>query len=1077
MHEDPEFNVTTVDLPYSQDYKEAGLWLFQFMKTPTSAEDNIALRRKQADHGQSTKTGFAFDLYAQRVEVQSMSSFTSPARPSRCCINLRKTMTHKRLVIEQTDGPRDYAYDSEILVNVMAFCVQQLEHDPIKCGYLFAGDITRSDESTGYGQNGTVIGFRTGEYMPFAISARASEVIPVPANITPVRAVNIVKEYFSCFLALQNALKSTAKSTVIVYIGSEHDHVGLAATKIALEKGATVYVYSNSEWLISEQTRFLGDKHIMQVSDDNLDVHVSNLSADVLVLSGEIPMDRRTLTTLAGKLHRFGTVIQIGGQTPIAVKMTLVPSNSYFVVCDNHFGQLNGFEDAISTLLRLFDTPESCNPHMHPTYISSPISTLSQVLASIENVTVHIDKSTIPASLEFETTTVSANPEASYLVTGASKGFGLAIVEWLARCGARHIYILSRNNPPDESSRRFKVLEDIGVQITHMAVDIGSPHDVETALLTIKNDRDHQLEGVFHSATGYSDAYLPNLTKEIWDIVMMTKGYGALLLHQLTTKLNFPLKYFVMVSSVAEMIGNRGQGNYSAANRFLSSVCTMRRNLGLPATSLLPGVISSEGFAAREGLIQEWENLGLASVAPSEIFNVLEGIISSDHTVIGVAGFFDTLRYARALHVLTSCHFSDPGGSFSIMKSLLPPEANTQHMESDSQRQIKQKNPDEAKSLIITSLAASLSNTLGYSGEISPETTLMSLGLDSHLSTDLSNYIHDQFGVTLSAITFLNETLTFKRLAEIIYARVMSDKMNGKEETTISPTSGPQDGFWLDIDENVDAPSAQLICFPSVGEGPTMFSTWRHQLADRNIQMITIQMPGWERREQEKPLQNLEEIISKLAEVILPTLIRGHFVFFGHSIGGLIAFEMAHYLRDNYNLSPAHLFVSSWYSPTLEYPRPDDLKQNGQTYRKMQRIVNSHADSSRPPTANSSHFKFSFFEPSKLSAARRKNALITSIEAAILICKKYRHAHRDKLHCSLTVLGGKDDDFISPNLDDWKKEIQQSARFQKIILAGKHMYILSAQKPVLKEIMAVMKKSENSSQSKHKRPLTRFWQQ
>ncbi|XP_071501141.1 phenolphthiocerol/phthiocerol polyketide synthase subunit C-like [Diadema antillarum] len=945
MHEDPEFNVTTVDLPPSQDNKEAALWLSQFLKMPISAENNVALRQKQ---NYSIGTEFPFDVHAQRVEVQPTSSFTTASETSRCRINLNKTMSKKRLVVEHMERLPDVAHENEILVKVSAFCVQQLEHDPIKCGYLFAGDIRRSDERCETGQNETVIGFRTGDYLPITVRARASDVIPVPANITSVRAVNIVKEYFPCFLALQNALKSTAKGTVIVCIESEHDHVALAATKMALEKGATVYVYSYSDWLP----------------------------------------------------------------------------------------------------------------------------------ASLENVTVCIDRDTIPASLNVQSTTFTAHPEASYLVTGASKGFGLALVEWLAGCGARHIYVMSRNNPPDETYRRFKVLRDTGVEITHLAVDISSPHDVETALLTIKEDRDHKLEGIFHSATGYSDAYLHNMTKEIWDVVMMSKGYGALLLHQLTMKLDFQLKYFVLISSIAELIGNRGQGNYSAANRFLSSLCTMRRNLGLPATSLLPGVINSDGFAEREGLIEKWKNMGFSSLSPSEIFDVFESILSFDCSVIGVAGYLDGVVFAKAYQVMISCHFSQPGGSFSILKSLLPPQANTQRSERDNIMQIKRANPKEAKSFIMTSLAASLSNTLGYSEEISQETTLVSLGLDSHLSSDLSNFIHDKFGVTMSAMAFLNDTLTLERLTETIYARIMSDETNGEEDITIIPTQGPRDGYWLDMDENLETPSAQLICFPSVGEGASLFAKWMPQLADRNIQMITVQMPGWERREQERPLQNLAEVVSKLAEVILPTLIRGHFVFFGHSIGGLIAFELAHYLRDNYNLSPAHIFISSWYSPTLDYPRPDDLKQNGHTYREMQRIVNNLEDSSRPPTANGSSFKFSFFEPSTLNTVRRRNALIPSIQAAILICKKYRHAHRDKLHCSLTVLGGKDDDFISPNLlDDWKKEIHQSARFQKILLPGKHMYIRFASKPVLKEIMVVMKKSENGSQNKQKRPPSHFWQQ
>ncbi|XP_071483833.1 phenolphthiocerol/phthiocerol polyketide synthase subunit C-like [Diadema antillarum] len=1076
MQEDPEFNLMTVDLPSSQDSTEAALWLSQFMKTPAIAENNVALRRK--NDRESSGTSIPFDVHGQRIEVHSMSNFTTPTKSSRCRINLSKTISKKRLVVEQTEKLPDDANDVEILVKVLAFCVQQVEHDPVKCGYLFAGEITRSNERSEYGQGEIVIGSRTDEYLPTTISARVSEVIPVPVNITPVKAVNIVKEYFPCFLALQNALKSTAKSTVIVCIESEHDHVGIAATKMALEKGTSVYVHSNSDKAILERQGFLGEKHVIQVSDGNLDIHVNNLSADVLILSGEIHLDRRSFSALACKLRPFGTIIQVRGTTSGVMKMTQVPSNVNFVACDSHFGQLSGLEDAISTLLNLFNIPNGGGVQVQPACLSSPLSKLSQLPASLENVTVFIDVDMIPASLNFETTTFKANPDASYLVTGGSKGFGLALVEWLARCGARHIYALSRNSPTDETSRRYKVLHDIGVQITHLSADIGSPHDVETALLTIKEDGDHQLEGIFHAATKYSDAYLHNLTREIWDDVMMSKGYGALLLHQLTMKLNFPLKYFVLVSSIAEMIGNRGQGNYSATNRFVSSLCMMRRNLGLPATALLPGVINSEGFAAREGLVEMWMKLGLVSLSPSEILEVLEGILSSDYTVIGIVGLFDGLQFSKAFHVMISSHFAHPDGAFSILKSLVPPEANAQQGERDLVRKIKRESPEEAKSLISTSLAAILSSTLGYREEISQEATLVSLGLDSHLSSDLSNAIYEQFGVTMSAMAFLNDTLTFRALTEATYTRIMSAEGNREENAMISPTQTLQDELWLDVDDNVDTPSSQLICFPSVGEGPTMFAAWRRQLADRNIQMITVQMPGWERREQEKPLQNLTDIVKKLADLILPTLIRGRFAFFGHSIGGLIAFELAHYLKENYNLSPAHLFVSSWFSPTLEYPRPDDLKQNGHTYRKMQRIVNNHVDSSRPPTANGNSFKFSFFEPSTFSAARRKNALIPSIQAAITMCKKYRHVHKDKLHCSLTVLGGKDDDFISPNLlDDWRKEIHPSARFQKILLPGKHMYILSASKPVLKEIMAVMKKSENGSQNKQKRPLSRFWQQ
>ncbi|XP_071491503.1 phenolphthiocerol/phthiocerol polyketide synthase subunit C-like [Diadema antillarum] len=1078
MHEDPEMRVITVDLPSIQEPGEAALWLFKYMKNEISTENHVALRHKQSfERGGST--GSTFDTYAHRVVIQPQSTFAA-AKSSEWEIDLTKTLNQKRVVAEQNEGTFVSRQENVVNVKVSAFSVQQLQGDPYNCCYLFAG-LVRNNSEQGICEVGTtVLGVRTGEKLSAIVAAEASELVPIPDNLTPATAVSIVKDYFPLFVALNGALRSNEKSKVIVCLSSEEDHAGMIATEFALEKkDATVYVHMVCESGITKASGLLGQERVVSVTTDNIDAQINNKSADVLVLVGELP-DEKRLTKLFQKVRPLGSVVQVRGKPFHEVRIKDMPPNLFSVTIDSSLGQLTGMVDSISSLLHLFDAHENYHIHMPPASSALPISECAKASASLENVTIYIDEDKIPVSLNFERSTFSANPQASYLVTGASKGFGLSVVEWLASSGARHIFIISRNVPGAETSQRLDLLRDRGINITHIAADMSSYGDVERALLAIQQDGDHALEGVFHSATLYSDTYLQSLTQEIWNMVMMPKAYGALLLHQLTTKLNFPIKHFVMVSSLAEMIGNRGQGNYCAANTFLSSLCTMRRNCGLPATSLLPGVINSQGFAAREGLVDHWKKLGLESLSPSEILGALGCILSTDYTVVGVSGILDRLEYAKGFHVMISHHFSDPSGTFSVLKSLFPPEIMSLESERDIRKQIKRAAPAEGKSLIMQSLSAFFSERLGYSGDVSQDATLMSLGLDSHLSTDLSNDIHDQFSVTLTAMSLLNDTLTLRNLTEVIHSRIVSEGLEGEEATAIVTTEGIVDALWLDVNEKLDSPSAQLICFPSVAGGPTMFLPWKKKLASQNIQMITIQLPGWERREQEKPLQSLQDIVTKIAEALMPTLIRGHFAFFGHSVGALIAFELAHHLRENYNISPAHLFLSAWYPPTMAYPRPDDLKENELLYRKMQQIINNHADSPKVPTSNGHSFQFSLFEPSTMNNVNLRTSLIPSIKAAVFICKKYRYAHKDKLLGNLTVFGGKDDSFIRPSvLDDWKKEVSPRANFVKVTFPGQHMYILSASKHVLKCVMRELtgiRLSDDNPENAMKGSGCYFWQ-
>ncbi len=61
------------------------------------------------------------------------------------------------------------------------------------------------------------------------------------------------------------------------------------------------------------------------------------------------------------------------------------------------------------------------------------------------------------------------------------------------------------------------------------------------------------------------------------------------------------LDFFVMFSSMASIVGNVGQGSYSACNSFQDSLAQYRRHvLGLPGLSINWGPISGAGVLERQ---------------------------------------------------------------------------------------------------------------------------------------------------------------------------------------------------------------------------------------------------------------------------------------------------------------------------------------------------------------------------------------------------------------------------------------------------------------------------------------------
>src|SRR5262245_9545860 len=105
----------------------------------------------------------------------------------------------------------------------------------------------------------------------------------------------------------------------------------------------------------------------------------------------------------------------------------------------------------------------------------------------------------------------------------------------------------------------------------------------------------------------------------------------------------------------------------------------------------------------------------------------------------------------------------------------------------------------------------------------------------------------------------------------------------------------------------------RLFCFPYAVGGTSLYQTWLSALPSV-VDLWRVHLPGRENRLTEPAFSRLPPLIVQLARA-LPAHCDVPAAFFGHSMGALIAFEVARQLRRQGDAGPIHLFLSGHRAP------------------------------------------------------------------------------------------------------------------------------------------------------------------
>jgi medium-chain acyl-[acyl-carrier-protein] hydrolase len=230
----------------------------------------------------------------------------------------------------------------------------------------------------------------------------------------------------------------------------------------------------------------------------------------------------------------------------------------------------------------------------------------------------------------------------------------------------------------------------------------------------------------------------------------------------------------------------------------------------------------------------------------------------------------------------------------------------------------------------------------------------------------------------------------------------------------------------------------RLFCFPSAGGGVAQLYSWFQGLPS-SVELCPIQLPGREERRQEPPFRRMDVLVADVADA-LEAALKTPYSLFGHSLGALVAFELARELRRRRLPLPARLFVSARVAPQLP-PRFSPIHQLPDT-EFIERLASRYGPIPAAVLA----------EPELMSM------FLPVLRSDMEILETYSYTAEPPLDLDISVFGGESDAGVDKDgLSSWAE--QTSTPLAIRMFPGDHFFPRVAREDFLKAMSSDLAES------------------
>ncbi|GLZ41074.1 alpha/beta fold hydrolase [Actinokineospora sp. NBRC 105648] len=231
-----------------------------------------------------------------------------------------------------------------------------------------------------------------------------------------------------------------------------------------------------------------------------------------------------------------------------------------------------------------------------------------------------------------------------------------------------------------------------------------------------------------------------------------------------------------------------------------------------------------------------------------------------------------------------------------------------------------------------------------------------------------------------------------------------------------------------------DDPAITLVCLPFAGAGASFFRPWSDYT---DLRVLPLQLPGRERRVDEEPHRDVHAAVDGLRADLVAALDPGTPVaLFGHSLGAVLAYELAHRLVDGQAVEVVRLFASG--SPEPRAPRRE--RATGLSDADFLNRVS----------------EFAGYNHTALDDPEMREMFLPALRADVEMHENYRPSTDQPLAVPITALRGEDDELVG-----YRESASWSAvaavDFEHVELPGGHMYLTEAAPALLRLISSTVR--------------------